>query len=796
MRRYVLLILFVLLLAALPAAAQAATLYFSPSSGSHDIGSDFNVTVGVNTAGVAINAAQATVSFPTNLLEVRGVAKSGTLTLWPIEPSYSNSSGTISFAGGLPNPGYTGSGGSIITITFRGKAEGTASVTLGSASVLKNDGLGTNVYSGSNSGLYTITAPAPPPPEKPLPLAPVISSTTHPDQNLWYASANPSFSWSKQSGVTAFSYSLDDQERKTPDTISEGALNSKNFTAVGDGTWYFHVRAQNENGWGPAAHFQIRIDTTPPLPFEIKSLDGNPARVRRPRMSFSTTDATSGVHHYSLKINDGVIIEIDADATEPYTLSELSNGTYILEITAYDYAGNKVASSLTLTVISTAPTNANTNTEKVPEEGISNPLIPEVITELLPEAVQELIRDINKIVQEIRQNKTISEVVKNIIQPTTTTAAIVAATGVAATSAGLELFNMIYLFFRFGYFWLVPVSLGKRRKPWGIVFDSTTGKPVRRAIVRLFSKEFNKLRESQITDAEGRFGFLVDPGEYFVAVERRGFLFPSMILKSSIITMYDNIYRGNIFTVKERREGVLNLNIPVDPEIREVTRERLLWLRFLNILGVVLERLNMPLLLGGLLISWAAAVVQPTLFNNIILLFYGLLIILKGIILRRMQRSWGVVTDHLTGSPIQYAVVRIYNVATGTVTGTRVTSSQGQFTALVSPGQYYTVVAKAGYHTFQSKPVEIRKKHGLIKMAVQLMSLTPTTTAAGSVINLEPMENNNTVVSINQKAKLLGSQAEKRQSSPFTPPPLKDVIGPSTSKNAKNSEKRPVKDKK
>jgi hypothetical protein len=159
MRRYVLLILFVLLLAALPVAAQAATLYFSPSSGSHDIGSDFNVTVGVNTAGVAINAAQATVSFPTNLLEVRSVAKSGTLTLWPIEPSYSNSSGTISFAGGLPNPGYTGSGGSIITITFRGKAEGTASVTLGSASVLKNDGLGTNVYSGSNSGSYTITAP-------------------------------------------------------------------------------------------------------------------------------------------------------------------------------------------------------------------------------------------------------------------------------------------------------------------------------------------------------------------------------------------------------------------------------------------------------------------------------------------------------------------------------------------------------------------------------------------------------------------------------------------------------------
>jgi hypothetical protein len=780
----------------LPLSAQAATLYLSPSSGSHETDSDFNVTLGVNSPDQAINVVSATVTFPTNLLEVRSINKAAVFSLCPVQPIYSNSSGSIQFACGAPNGT---SSTSVITITFRGKAAGAASVTLGSASVLANDGLGTNVLTGSGSGSYTITEPAPPPPEKPLPLAPVISSTTHPDQNLWYTSADPSFSWSLQSGVTAFSYSLDDQERKTPDTVSEGSANSKNFTAVGDGTWYFHVRAQNENGWGPAAHFRIRIYNAPPLPFEIKSLDGNPTSVRTPRLSFSTTDATSGVHHYSLKINDGVAIEINADATEPYTLSELANGTYVLEATAYDYAGNKVVSSITLTVKSAAPTNANTNTNTEPEPGeteIINPIIPETITRVLPKAVQELVKTINKTVQNIRQNKTFIEVVKNIVQPTTTTAAIVAATGVAATTTGLELFNMIYLFFRFGYFWLIPVSLGKKRKPWGVVFDSTTGKPVRRAIVRLFSKEFNKLRESQITDADGRFGFLVDPGEYFVAVERQGFMFPSKILKSSTISLYDNIYRGNIFTVKERREGALNLNIPIDPEIREVAKERLAWLRFLNILGVVLERLNMPLLIGGVLVSWLAAVIQPTLFNNIILLFYGLLIILKGIILRRLQRSWGVVTDHLTGSPIQYAVIRIYNMATGAVAATRVTSGQGQFTALVAPGQYYTVVAKAGYHTFQSKPVDIRKKHGLIKMAVQLMPLMPTNMAPGSVINLEPMGDHNAAVHADQQAKSLEYRPAKNPASPFALPPLIDVMGKSSPKKAKSSEKKPDKGKK
>jgi len=139
------------------AAAEAASLYLSPASGAYTVGDGFNVTVGVNTDGVAINSAQATISFPNDILQVTSVAQGGIFTLWPVAPSFSNATGTVSFAGGLPNPGYTGAAGSIITISFQTQVAGTATVTIGSASVLANDGFGTNVLTSSGSGSYTVT---------------------------------------------------------------------------------------------------------------------------------------------------------------------------------------------------------------------------------------------------------------------------------------------------------------------------------------------------------------------------------------------------------------------------------------------------------------------------------------------------------------------------------------------------------------------------------------------------------------------------------------------------------------
>ena len=108
--------------------------------------------------------------------------------------------------------------------------------------------------------------------------APVISPT-HSNPGIWYASTSPAFNWTipdDESGIKGYSSSVDAFPDTAPDGIIDQPDPSKNYTTVngvGDGVWYFHVRAvDNSDNWGPAAHFMFRVDArgpwmkfTPPL---------------------------------------------------------------------------------------------------------------------------------------------------------------------------------------------------------------------------------------------------------------------------------------------------------------------------------------------------------------------------------------------------------------------------------------------------------------------------------------------------------------------------------------------------
>ncbi len=63
----------------------------------------------------------------------------------------------------------------------------------------------------------------------------------------------------------------------------------------------------------------------------------------------------------------------------------------------------------------------------------------------------------------------------------------------------------------------------KKRRGWGIVREYGTNVPITNAIVRLFEPKFNKLIETQITDAKGRYAFLAGSNEYYMTVDKDGY---------------------------------------------------------------------------------------------------------------------------------------------------------------------------------------------------------------------------------------------------------------------------------
>jgi len=338
-------------------AAQAASLYFSPSSGSYNVGDTFSVSVYVSSADQPMNAAQGTITFPMNKLEVANLFKSGSIiSFWVQEPQYTNSEGTVSFEGIVTNPGFTGSSGKVFTINFRVKNSGGANLKILSGSVLANDGQGTQILKSVGEANFALELKSlSPAPESTTisqtagtPAAPKISSPTHPEPDKWYLNKNPKFTWALTNDISVVRVLYNKFPASTPIVEYKPSISEKDLNDLSDGQWYFHTQLQNNNGWGSISHFRFQIDTQPPAPFKIKFIDGPGTDNPRPAISFFTTDSLSGIDHYSVKIGDGDFFDISSELVSqsaPYILPRQFPGKHTVLVKAVDKAGNYTVDS-------------------------------------------------------------------------------------------------------------------------------------------------------------------------------------------------------------------------------------------------------------------------------------------------------------------------------------------------------------------------------------------------------------------------------------------------------------------
>lgn len=353
----------------IPTRAAGATLYFAPSSGTYVIGGSFTVSVKVNSGGVDVNAAEGGISFDTNLLEVSGVSKGGSIfPFWTVSPSFSNSAGTINFGGGMPPPAYSGTAGHIISVTFKAKKAGKAAVRFASGAVLANDGKGTNILASMGSASYVISPKVTaPPPEKPTVETtqreetkieekedvleynkPVIVSESH-NENKWSNNNDVKFKWDLPDVVTGVSISFDENPVSDPGPKSDGLFNEKTFNDVEDGIWYLHLKFEDSRKWGTIEHFRVMIDTVAPDPFTASTKE---IRIGEwPILTFETSDKDSGMDRYEIFVGS---LEEQEHALEPdvseLEVTNLETGNHTAIVKAVDKAGNETISTVNFKV--------------------------------------------------------------------------------------------------------------------------------------------------------------------------------------------------------------------------------------------------------------------------------------------------------------------------------------------------------------------------------------------------------------------------------------------------------------
>ncbi|MCS6789232.1 MAG: cohesin domain-containing protein [Patescibacteria group bacterium] len=326
----------------------AASFYFSPSSGSYNVGQNFTIDILVESEDYVMNAVSGIINFSNDKLEVVSLSKNGSiLNFWVQEPSFSNQTGKINFEGVVFNPGFQGRAGKVLSINFKTKSSGQANLNFELGSILANDGEGTNILKGFNNASFNLIlqeklAPSQQIISLTLPPKPEIYSLTHQNQNQWYANNNLVLKWNLPRDIIALKYSLTQKDVGDPNILVDFPFNSKEYKNLEDGIWYFNLQFKNQKGWGEINHYRLQIDTIPP---EIKSfelVDGSKTRKNNPEILINAIDNMSGIDFYEFKIEGEDFYKVLPEDIKNniYILPYQNIGKKVLLVKIYDKAGN------------------------------------------------------------------------------------------------------------------------------------------------------------------------------------------------------------------------------------------------------------------------------------------------------------------------------------------------------------------------------------------------------------------------------------------------------------------------
>lgn len=353
----------------------AAKFYILPQSGTYKINSSFSVDIKIDSEGDGVNAAQASVNFNKNVLEIESVDKDGSVfSFWAEEPAYSNSDGKLTFIGGTIN-GVSGSTLQVLKIKFKSKSIGDGAVSFDDGAITIDDGTGTNILTEMTGSSFKISLTAvvpeapsvtaqlplagepipspvlierPPAPAEAIPGAPTVNIPIYPDPNKWYDVITPFLAtWTLQEDITDVATAVNTNPNFNP-AKSEKLFDTKIFDVLSEGISYLHVRFKNRLGWGQTVHYRLAVDTNPPAPFTIESPDGFKTDNPAPVITFETSDGLSGVDHYSVKIGAAEAFDSKAGRIK---IPLQSPGVHKIIIRAVDVAGNFTSNSVDMEIL-------------------------------------------------------------------------------------------------------------------------------------------------------------------------------------------------------------------------------------------------------------------------------------------------------------------------------------------------------------------------------------------------------------------------------------------------------------
>lgn len=209
----------------------------------------------------------------------------------------------------------------------------------------------------------------------------------------------------------------------------------------------------------------------------------------------------------------------------------------------------------------------------------------------------------------------------------------------------------IYLY---GLIWLFP---RKKKKTWGLVYDASKRRPIAFAVARLYTSA-GELVSQAVSDLNGRYGFVVDPGNYILRVEHSDY----------------QPYEAAFNFLSEQK---LAQDIALTAK-SSAQSFKLEWRRWLGLA-------NLFIALFGFFLSLAALFISFNAINLAIIVFYVLQILL--ILVTGRKKSWGVLKD-INGNSVSGVFVRLLDPVEGRQLDVHMTDEKGRFEFIMDKGEY------------------------------------------------------------------------------------------------------------
>ncbi len=301
------------------------------------------------------------------------------------------------------------------------------------------------------------------------------------------------------------------------------------------------------------------------------------------------------------------------------------------------------------------------------------------------------------------------------VQTAATIATPVVVGSVIASAAVLSTsFNLFPLL---QYLFIAPILLiaRRRRENFGIIYNSYTKVPIDFAVVRLYTKA-GKLVRTMVSDQEGRYFFKIDPGVYFIRVNKSGFAFPSKyLLGQNKDGKFLDLYTQGYVQISDKN-AIISANIPIDPisDKKIQAPGKIIFRRFLRVLQNIIA-------VTGILLAIFVCFVQPGIFSFAMVGVQTVFYIATRILAKpKKKKGWGIITDANTKKPITNAIVRLFEPKYSKLLETSVTDRKGRYVFLTGPNQYFVTIEKPGFEKQEIRPIDYRNKKELTPISVDV----------------------------------------------------------------------------